>query len=825
MRGAGAIIRKKFRKLTIFQRRRRFGTELAIDSGIMEGGFASTGSPKKPGQILLFRICKITLLLLVTLSLPSRGLAAEIPAPTAAELNDPFCTVSPEALEKMAPSTRKMAFLLERLARQMKPRNSIFMNRERASLFKQDIGNSTNEVQRAQLQALYALELLNAGNSEEAVEAFQTAQRMAQPHAGTFGEPFMASLVHYEAVGYLRIAEQQNCLTNHNPESCILPISGEGVHKLQEGSRKAIARLQARLEKAPRDRTGAWLLNLAYMTVGEYPNNVPLGWRLPEKVFRSDYDIKKFPDIAGDLGLDVNGFAGGTIAEDFDGDGDLDLMLSDWSPRGPMHYFVNNGDGTFSDQTVDAGLAGLVGGLHIVQGDYNNDGRPDVLVLRGGWQFTEGHHPDSLLRNDGNNRFTDVTEEAGLLAFHPNQSAVWFDYNSDGWLDLYVGNESSEGDPHPCKLYRNNRDGTFTECALESGVANIGLIKGVTSADYNNDGRPDLYLSRRGQSNVLYRNDGPVDPSAGKSGAWKFTDVSYSAGVTEPIESFPTWFFDFNNDGFEDLFVAGYHIQNIGDMTADYLQVRTSGTRARLYRNNGNGTFSDVSEEAGLDRVLHTMGSNYGDFDNDGWLDMYLGTGDPDLANLMPNRAFRNNRGQEFQDVTTSGSLGQLQKGHGVSFADFDHDGDQDVYHCVGGAFQGDFYRNALFENPGHGNNWVALKLNGTDSNAVGIGARITVLVDEEGEAGRKIHRTVSTGGSFGANPLRQQIGLGRSKRIQRLEVTWPVTGKTQVFTNLAVNRLYLIKENEPAPTATALRAIPFKKGAPGKKHLHISRN
>jgi hypothetical protein len=750
---------------------------------------------------------------------------AAVPPPTSAELNDPFCTVNPAALEKMSPSTRKMAFLLERLARQMNPRNSIFMNAERASLYKQDLVDATNDVQRAQLQALYALELLNAGKSLESVNEFERAQKLAQPHAATFGEGFMASLVHYQAVGYLRLAEQQNCLTNHNPESCILPIAGEGVHKLQEGSRNAIATLQAQLERAPRDRTGAWLLNLAYMTVGEYPGGVPLGWRLPEDIFRSGYDIKRFPDIAQYLGLDIDDFAGGTISEDFDGDGDLDLLMSDWSPRGPMHYFANNGDGTFSDATVSAGLAGLVGGLHILQGDYNNDGRPDVLVLRGGWQFSEGHHPDSLLRNDGNNHFTDVTEEAGLLAFHPNQTAVWFDFNGDGWLDVYFGYESSENDTHPCKLYRNNRNGTFTECGLEAGVANVGLVKGVTSADFNNDGRPDLYLSRRGQPNTLYRNDGPADPAAGKDSTWKFTDVSFSAGVTEPIESFPTWFFDYNNDGFEDIFVAGYKIQNIGDIAADYLKVQTSASRVRLFRNNGNGTFSDVTQATGMHRVIHAMGSNFGDFDNDGWLDMLIGTGDPDLANLMPNRAFRNNEGQLFQDVTTSGGFGQLQKGHSVSFADFDHDGDQDIYQSVGGAFQGDFYRNALFENPGHGNNWIVLKLEGKESNAVGIGARIKVIVNVPGAAERTIHRTLNTGGSFGANPLRQQIGIGKATNITRIEVHWPVTDKTQAFTNLAVNRLYTIKENQPKPVQTVLRPTPFKKGVPGTRHIHVTKN
>lgn len=733
--------------------------------------------------------------------------------------NDPYCTVNPDALKFMAPGTRKMASRLEKLAREMVPGNSIFLNTLRAQDLEHYLAGLTNSFQRAEIHSRLGQELLNAGRSAEALAHFDQVHTYAWAHPNIFGGRFLASLAHYRAVAHLRIGEQQNCLTNHSPESCIFPIQGGGIHKLQTGSRRAMEILEEQLKRIPRDRAGAWLLNLAAMTLGEYPDSVPLGWRIPPEVFQSDYDIKRFPDVAANLGLDVNDLAGGTIAEDFDADGDLDIMMADWSPRGPLHYFVNNGDGTFSDLTVKAGLSGGLGGLHMVQGDYNNDGLADVLILRGGWQFSEGRSPDSLLRNDGNNHFTDVTEEAGLLAFSPNQTAVWFDYNSDGWLDLYFGYESSSSsEVYPCALYRNNRNGTFTECAAGAGVANVGFVKGVTSADFNNDGRPDLYLSRRGQPNVLYRNDGPVDAAAGKDSAWKFSDVSVAAGVTEPLRSFPTWFFDYDNDGWEDIFVSGYFIDHVGDVLADYVGAATQAERARLYHNNRDGTFGDVTAAAGISKVLHTMGSNFGDFDNDGWLDFYLGTGDPDLANLMPNRAFRNAGGKLFQDVTTSAGLGHLQKGHGVSFADFDHDGDEDIYHSLGGAFEGDVYRNAMFENPGHSNNWVVLKLEGTDSNAVGIGARIkVVLTDNESE--RVIHRTVTTGGSFGANPLRQHIGLGKAASIKRVEITWPVTGKTQSFANISVNRGYAIKEN-----ASSLRDLdlkPFRFATSLRPHKH----
>jgi hypothetical protein len=258
------------------------------------------------------------------------------------------------------------------------------------------------------------------------------------------------------------------------------------------------------------------------------------------------------------------------------------------------------------------------------------------------------------------------------------------------------------------------------------------------------------------EPNVLYRNDGPKDPKQGPRSDWKFSDVSVLAGVTEPIRSFPTWFWDFDNDGWLDIFVAGYFINNVGDVAADYLGLPHTAERARLYRNNRDGTFTDVTRAVGLFKVLHAMGSNFGDLDNDGWLDFYLGTGDPDLGTLIPNRMFRNAEGKLFQDVTTSGGFGHLQKGHGVSFADFDNDGDQDVHEDMGGAFAGDLARNVLYENPGNQNHWIKLKLEGTKSNRAAIGARIKLTARRSTES-REIHlwrESASAGDWFGRSHL-----------------------------------------------------------------------
>jgi len=543
------------------------------------------------------------------------------------------------------------------------------------------------------------------------------------------------------------------------------------------------------------------------MTLGMYPDQVPKAWLIDPKVFASDHDIGQFQNVAPGLGLDVDDLAGGAIVEDFDGDGYLDVMCSSMHWKGQLRYFRNQRDGTFSERTREAGLTGEVDGLNIMQTDYNNDGHPDVLVLRGGWLKRLGRRPNSLLRNNGDGTFADVTEEAGLLSFHPTQTAAWFDYDNDGWLDLFIGNESTANEPHPCELFRNNRDGTFTECATNAGLAIIGFVKGVASADFNNDGRPDLYLSRLGQPNILLRNDGPAGTHSPTQ--WRFTDVTAAAGVAEPLHSFPTWFFDDDNDGWADLFVSGYMMTDVKAIAADYLGLPSDGARAKLYRNNRDGTFRDVTVEAKLNKVLLTMGSNFGDLDNDGWLDLYLGTGEPDLSALVPNRMFRNAGGKFFQDITTSGGFGHLQKGHGVAFADIDHDGDQDVYETIGGAYAGDHYRNALFENPGHGNHWITLKLEGVKSNRAGVGARIKVVV-KTAAGERAIYKTVSTGGSFGASPLRQEIGLGDAQSITAIEILWPVTGKTQVLKNLEMDRFYKVSEDAAAAEPWPLKRCKF---------------
>jgi hypothetical protein len=715
--------------------------------------------------------------------------------------------VNPAPKRAVPESNRRMAELLEKITREADPLRNPFRNAESAYILKSMMEAETDPKRRFDLRMRLGWALLNSGDSVGALANYDAIQAAMDGMQVPLAQRSEAEWLTFKAMCYLRMGENDNCLAQHNAESCLFPVRGAGVHTNQRGSRGAVEALTELLRKNPGDLRARWLLNIAYMTLGEYPDRVPAPWLISPSHFASDADIGRFPDIAAKVGLDQSGLAGGVVLEDLDGDGFLDLMVSSWDLRGQLRLFHNNGDGTFTERTEEAGLIGLTGGLNLIHADYNNDGHLDILVLRGAWMGSEGHYPLSLLRNNGDFTFTDVTQEAGLLRLKPTGSAVWFDYNNDGWVDLYVANETKDGDRCPCELFRNNGDGTFTEVGAENGVDFAGYFKGVVSADYNNDGRPDLYLSRLDGPKILLRNDGPAEAGGSPHGRWRFTDVAEEAGVTDPPSTFTCWFFDYDNDGWPDIFIGGYAITDVGDEAADFLGLPYAGQRAKLYRNNRDGTFTDATKECGLDRLLLGMGANFGDLDNDGWLDFYVGTGNPDLSVLIPNRMFRNDGGTRFQDITTSGGFGQLQKGHGIAFGDINNNGTQDIYSVVGGAVEGDRYRHQLFANPGFGNSWLKLRLEGVHTNRAALGARIKVVA-AQGTLEREIHRTVGSGGSFGASTLRQEIGLGRSDTILRVEIRWPVSGATQVLTGLVPNRCYQVREGDASAVPVTLRTF-----------------
>jgi len=700
----------------------------------------------------------------------------------------------PEPAPALSAASREMAAYLGGIARRADPVVNVYMNRARAAGISTLLGQKLAPAQEMQLRIKIAIELLHGGETAKAIAQFEYVYAEIERRQVPVAESYKQMLWDHLAIAYLRLGGEEN---GTPPHSWIFPMARDEATELPAGPLRAIKIYQANLEREPDNLTARWLLNIAYMTLGQYPDKVPEPWLIPPAAFASEYDIGPFVDIAAAAGVDVVGHAGGSVVEDFDGDGLLDIVASSRGLRDPLRFFHNAGDGTFPERTDQAGLRGQLGGLNLAHADYDNDGDRDLLVLRGAWMGEAGLHPNTLLQNQGRGTFEDVTRATGIFSLHPSHSGAWGDYDNDGFLDLYIGNESSPAPrpPHPCELFRNNGDGTFSEVAAAVGVADVGFVKGLAWGDYDNDGMLDLYLSHLNGYNVLYHNEGG-----------HFSEVAKTAEVRDPYVSFPTWFWDYDNDGWQDILVAGFDMAELDDMAAIYLDQSFAAEYPRLYHNRGNGTFEDVTVQTGLDRVILPMGANFGDLDNDGWLDAYFGTGMPDLRALLPNRMFRNAKGERFQDVTTSGGFGTLQKGHGISFADFDHDGDQDIYQVLGAAFEGDVYRNALLENPGHGNHWLTLLLQGNRSNRDAIGARIRVGVKTEGGQNRDIYITVGSGGSFGSSPLRQEIGLGQATAIEFVEIVWPTSNQTQRFTTLKMDRAYRLLEGDSSPQSVSLQ-------------------
>jgi len=641
----------------------------------------------------------------------------------------------------------------------------------------------------------YCQQLLKAGEIQTCINEIENLIIRQQLTYQDLITKDLLPIIDLLAISYLRQGEVNNCQNNHNSYSCILPLKDQAFHIDVNGSKKAIEIYTQIYKKFPNDNY-KWLLNLANMTIGEHPNNVPERYRINYPNWNIEQKkIKAFKEVSLKLGIAQDGLSGGVSIDDFNNDGLLDIFITSYGMSDQSKLYTNTSNG-FIDTTQEAGLTGIVSGLNCIHADYDNDGNIDIFVLRGAWLGEGGNHPNSLLKNNGDETFTDVTKSAGLLSFHPTQTASWADVNNDGYLDLFVGNESNEKQSHPCELYINQKDGSFIEESSNYNLSSIeGFVKGVVFGDINNDKWPDLYISVMGGNNLLFKNN-----------FGKFENISKTAGVQGPNFSFPTWFWDVNNDGFNDILVASYDTRNIQNVAGDFVKElqgeKVLSDKSKLYINNGNETFSEQSNAFNIDKSFYAMGSNFGDLDNDGWLDFYIGTGSPEFTSVVPNRMFRNVDGISFEEVTSAGGFGHIQKGHGVSFADLDNDGDQDIYAVLGGAYEGDNYPNVCFENPIFENNWVILNLEGVQSNRSAIGTKLKIDLDN----GRTIFYTINTGGSFGANSLQAEIGLGQSEMIQTLTIIWP-NSDTQIFNNVAVNKKYKLSEGQ-----NKLIEVPYEK-------------
>ncbi len=632
---------------------------------------------------------------------------------------------------------------------------------------------------RLQILLSTASELHFEGRADEAYALLERTRSWVDGQ-DALAELGLYTVIYFQGVSALRRGENDNCILCRGESSCIIPIAPAALHTNPTGSRLAIRHFTEYLTQFPDDLDVRWLLNLAHMTLGEYPDKVDPRFLVRLNPFlKSEFDIGRFRDIGHLAKVNRYNMAGGAVLEDFDNDGRLDLAVTNFDPAEHMAYYRNKGDGTFDERTEPAGLAKILGGKYLVQTDYNNDGRMDLFVSRGAW-FLLGM-PQTLLRNDGDGRFTDVTEEAGFVGQVNATSSRWADYDNDGHLDVLLVCERPFS-----QLYHNRGNGTFEDVTAKAGLRPDqprGFCKGADWIDYDNDDYPDLFVNNLMGEARLYHNN--------RNGT--FSDVTKAMGIDGPQKGFPCWAWDYDNDGWLDIFATCYDY-SIGDVVKGLSDQPHARMSNRLFRNVGGKRFEDKTKAAGLDLVFATMGSNFGDFDNDGFLDFYLGTGDPDLSTLVPNRMFRNVDGQRFAEITASSGTGNLQKGHGVSCGDFDRDGDVDLFIEMGGAVPGDKYHNILFQNPGQQNHWLTVKLVGQKTNRAAIGTRIKVVT--AGEKQLTVHRHVSSGSSWGANPLEQHIGLGKAERVALLEVHWPTSRTTQIFRDIAPDQAIEVTES-----------------------------
>jgi hypothetical protein len=483
---------------------------------------------------------------------------------------------------------------------------------------------------------------------------------------------------------------------------------------------------------------------------------------------------------------------------DYDNDGWMDIYLIN---SGPSDFYIpttqlknalyhNNHDGTFTDVTDKAGVAGGTFGMGVAVGDYDSDGWEDIYVTAYGRNI--------LYHNNHNGSFTDVTEKAGVAAPGWSTCAAWFDYDNDGRLDLFVSsfvfyNKSQNvfcGDnrlnrryyciprvfkPTASRLFHNNGDGSFTDVSKESGIANsLGKSFGVVATDVNNDGLIDLFVANDTVANFLFLN----------KGGGKFEEVGLVSGVAysesgKPRSGMGVDSGDTDGDGWQDLFVANIDQELFS-----------------LYRNQKDGTFADEAGEiAPATRLLSGWGLKFFDYDNDGDPDLFLANGHPDdmieaqvssVRYKEPLLIFENT-GKSFKNVSSQAGavFSKDFPARGMAVGDFDNDGDLDVLISNNGEAP------LLLRNEGgNRNNWLGLQLVGTKSNRAAVGA---VIAWQAGDVKRS--RLKTSGGSYlASHDPREILGLGHAAKVESLEIRWP-SGIIDKLTNLPVNSYIKIVE------------------------------
>ncbi len=478
-----------------------------------------------------------------------------------------------------------------------------------------------------------------------------------------------------------------------------------------------------------------------------------------------------FTEATHSAGLRMTGFAfGNPIWGDFDNDGNLDLFVDNHYNRG-SYLYLNIGNGTFIDIRSTSGLTPAGDRHGSAWGDFDNNGDLDLFITKGARHGTLlGLKKDELYQNLGAGQFTNIAEAAGVTnTWGQGRSVAVGDYDNDGYLDLLDGNLRTD-----LVLYKNNGDGTFVDKTVQAGLGGLQYTECVF-ADYNNDGYPDIFCT------IAMRDSSLTDILLKNNRDGTFTNVSNQAGIRPLLNGRAIAWGDYNNDGNLDLFISrGF----------------AGPLKQTLYRNNGDGTFTDVTDQAGLGTVDNNRAAAWGDFDNDGYLDLYIVNSGSDPVGKNANRLYRNNHNGTFTDVASTAGVEALvaSRGRGAAWGDYDNDGFLDLF-VTNGEDNTDFIQGPqiLYHNEGNRNKWLKVRLIGATSNRQGLGTKVTIHI---GQALQYREYNGSEGHflSQKAGPL--HFGLGRATVIDRIVVKWP-SGARQVLNYISANQEITVRENQ----------------------------